>query len=116
MTKTYLSLAAALMLASAVPALAAGELTYVVNNESATFDPSTSTETFALPVIGATFEGLVKYAPDGSVVQATNGDDYLVLRDAVVVIVTAETDEKIRVISMRKAERNEQEIYYKNIR
>ena len=70
MTKTYLSLAAALMLASAVPALAAGELTYVVNNESATFDPSTSTETFALPVIGATFEGLVKYAPDGSVVPA----------------------------------------------
>lgn len=70
MTKTYLSLAAALMMASAVPALAAGELTYVVNNESATFDPSTSTETFALPVIGATFEGLVKYAPDGSVVPA----------------------------------------------
>ena len=38
------------------------------------------------------------------------------LRDAVVIIVTAETDEKIRVISMRKAERNEQEIYFKNIR
>ena len=35
-----------------------------------TYDPSTSTETFALPVIGATFEGLVKYAPDGSVVPA----------------------------------------------
>ena len=36
-----------------------------------------------------------------------------ILRD-VVVIVTAETDEEIRVISMRKAERNEQEIYFKN--
>jgi len=33
----------------------------------------------------------------------------------VVVIVTAETDEEIRVISMRKADRNEQEIYFKNI-
>ena len=37
------------------------------------------------------------------------------LRDMVVVIVTAETDEEIRVISMRKADRNEQEIYFKNI-
>jgi uncharacterized DUF497 family protein len=36
------------------------------------------------------------------------------LREAVVVIVTAEADEEIRVISMRKAERNEQEIYFKN--
>jgi len=35
-----------------------------------------------------------------------------VLREEVVVITTAETDEEIRVISMRKAERNEQEIYY----
>ena len=61
---------AALMLGTAMPALAAGELTYVVNNESATFDPSLSTETFALPVIGATFEGLVKFAPDNSVVPA----------------------------------------------
>ena len=39
-----------------------------------------------------------------------------ILRDAVVLIVTAETDEEIRVISMRKAEQNEQEIYFKNIR
>ncbi|MBL0166961.1 MAG: BrnT family toxin [Propionivibrio sp.] len=38
------------------------------------------------------------------------------LHDVVVVIVTAETDEEIRVISMRKAERNEQEIYFNNIR
>ena len=37
------------------------------------------------------------------------------LLDVVVVIVTADTDEEIRVISMRKAERNEQEIYFKNI-
>ena len=34
------------------------------------------------------------------------------LRGEVVVIATAETDEEIRVISMRKAERNEEEIYY----
>ena len=61
---------AVLMLGTAMPALAAGELTYVVNNESATFDPSLSTETFALPVIGATFEGLVKFAPDNSIVPA----------------------------------------------
>lgn len=36
------------------------------------------------------------------------------LCDIVVVIVTAETNEEIRVISMRKAERDEQEIYYRN--
>ena len=34
------------------------------------------------------------------------------LRGDVVVIATAETDEEIRVISMRKAELNEEEIYY----
>jgi len=38
-----------------------------------------------------------------------------VLREDVVVITTAETDAEIRVISMRKAERNEQEIYYSNL-
>ena len=38
-----------------------------------------------------------------------------VLRGAVVTIATAETDEEIRVISMRKAEPNEEEIYYNNI-
>ena len=38
-----------------------------------------------------------------------------VLRDDVVVITTAETDETIRVISMRKAERNEEKIYYDNL-
>jgi uncharacterized DUF497 family protein len=37
------------------------------------------------------------------------------LRGVVVVIATAETDEEIRVISMRKAERNEEEIYYANL-
>lgn len=37
------------------------------------------------------------------------------LRGDVVVIATAETDEEIRLISMRKAERNEQEIYYSNL-
>lgn len=70
MLKTLLSLTTAALLLGAAPAVAAGELTYVVNNESATFDPGTTTETFALPVIGASFEGLVKYAPDGSVVPA----------------------------------------------
>ena len=38
-----------------------------------------------------------------------------VLRDGVVVIATAETDEEIRVISMRKAEQYEEEIYYANL-
>jgi uncharacterized protein len=37
------------------------------------------------------------------------------LREDVVVISTAETDKEIRLISMRKAERNEQEIYYSNL-
>jgi len=38
-----------------------------------------------------------------------------VLRGEVVVIATAETDEEIRIISMRRAERHEEEIYYRNI-
>ena len=37
------------------------------------------------------------------------------LRAEVVVIVTAETDEEIRVISMRKAEHHEEKIYYSNL-
>ncbi|MDP1906432.1 MAG: BrnT family toxin [Pseudomonadota bacterium] len=37
------------------------------------------------------------------------------LRGVVVVIATTETDEEIRVISMRKAERNEEDIYYRNL-
>lgn len=37
------------------------------------------------------------------------------LRGEVVVIATAETDEEIRVISMRKAERHEEKIYYSNL-
>ncbi len=37
------------------------------------------------------------------------------LREVVVVIVTAETDEEVRLISMRKAERHEEEIYYTNL-
>lgn len=36
------------------------------------------------------------------------------LRGHVVVVATAETDEEIRVISMRKAERHEEKIYYAN--
>ena len=37
-----------------------------------------------------------------------------VLCDAVVIIATAETDKTIRIISMRKADKNEQKIYYEN--
>jgi len=37
------------------------------------------------------------------------------LRTEVVVIATAETDKEIRVISMRKAERNEEKIYYSKL-
>ncbi len=37
------------------------------------------------------------------------------LRTEVVVIATAETDEEIRVISMRKAERHEEKIYHSNL-
>jgi uncharacterized protein len=37
------------------------------------------------------------------------------LRDDVVVIATAETELEIRVISMRKANRHEKEIYYRNL-
>ena len=33
----------------------------------------------------------------------------------VVVIATAETDDEIRVISMRKATHHEEEIYYRNV-
>lgn len=38
-----------------------------------------------------------------------------VLRGDVVAIATAETDDEIRVISMRRAERHEEEIYYRNL-
>jgi len=36
------------------------------------------------------------------------------LQDALVVIVTSETEKEIRIISMRKADKNEQAIYYEN--
>ena len=58
MRKLMLSTAFAIMVAS--PMLAGGDLTYVVNNESATYDPSLSAESFAAPIIGNTFEGLVR--------------------------------------------------------
>ena len=38
-----------------------------------------------------------------------------VLRGDVVVIATAETEQEIRAISMRKAQRNEKEIYTRNL-
>jgi len=37
------------------------------------------------------------------------------LGDALVVIVTAETEDHVRIISMRKADRHEQRIYRENI-
>ncbi len=36
------------------------------------------------------------------------------LHGAVIIITTAETDKTIRIISMRKANKNEQKIYYEN--
>ena len=38
-----------------------------------------------------------------------------ILRGRVVAVATTETEEEIRVISMRRAERHEEEIYYRNI-
>jgi oligopeptide transport system substrate-binding protein len=70
MIKRILPLLAAALLATTGQAWAAGELTYVVNNESAKYDPGTTAETFAAPIIGNAFEGLVKYAPDGAIVPA----------------------------------------------
>lgn len=49
------------------PALAAGDLTYVVNNKSATYDPGLTSETFAAPIIGNTFEGLVRFTESGDI-------------------------------------------------
>ncbi len=37
------------------------------------------------------------------------------LRGVVVAIATVESEDNIRVISMRKAQRNEEEIYYRNV-
>ena len=65
MRKLMLSTAFAIMVAS--PMLAGGDLTYVVNNESATYDPSLSAESFAAPIIGNTFEGLVRTDENGAV-------------------------------------------------
>jgi len=71
MTRHFLPLLTAAFLASAATgAFAAGSLTYVVNNESAKYDPGTTAETFATPIIGNAFEGLVKYDPDGTIVPA----------------------------------------------
>ncbi len=49
------------------PVWAAGDLTYVVNNESATYDPGLTSETFAAPIIGNTFEGLVRFNKEGEI-------------------------------------------------
>ncbi|MBL1420228.1 MAG: peptide ABC transporter substrate-binding protein [Alphaproteobacteria bacterium] len=66
MKKSILSLTLAASMLMATTALAATSLTYVVGNESDTYDPGTTSETFAAPIIGNTFEGLVRTAPDGS--------------------------------------------------
>ncbi len=70
MTKHLLPLLTAAFLASTAGAFAAGELTYVVNNESAKYDPGTTAETFAAPIIGNTFEGLVRFDVDNNIVPA----------------------------------------------
>ncbi len=70
MHKLILPLLTAALLATTGSVLAAGELTYVVNNESAKYDPGTTAETFAAPIIGNTFEGLVRFDQAGSVVPA----------------------------------------------
>ena len=66
MNRTLISLTASIALISGA-ALAQGELTYVVNNESATYDPGLTAETFAAPIIGNTFEGLVRFDRDGNI-------------------------------------------------
>ena len=70
MTKHFLPLLTAAFLASTAGAFAAGELTYVVNNESAKYDPGTTAETFAAPIIGNTFEGLVRFDANNDIVPA----------------------------------------------
>ncbi|SLN74241.1 peptide ABC transporter substrate-binding protein [Roseisalinus antarcticus] len=65
MRKLILPLAFAAALAA--PAHAQGDLTYVVNNESATYDPGLTSETFAAPIIGNTFEGLVRFNSDNEI-------------------------------------------------
>lgn len=70
MHKLILPLVTAALLATTGWAMAAGELTYVVNNESAKYDPGTTAETFAAPIIGNTFEGLVRFDKAGEVVPA----------------------------------------------
>ncbi|MDB5536692.1 MAG: peptide transporter substrate-binding protein, partial [Devosia sp.] len=70
MHKLILPLVTAALLASTAWAMAAGELTYVVNNESAKYDPGTTAETFAAPIIGNTFEGLVRFDKAGEIVPA----------------------------------------------
>ncbi|WP_417307859.1 peptide ABC transporter substrate-binding protein [Devosia sp.] len=70
MKKFVLPLVAAALLASTAGSYAAGDLTYVVNNESAKYDPGTTAETFAAPIIGNTFEGLVRFNPENEVIPA----------------------------------------------
>ncbi|WP_458790641.1 peptide ABC transporter substrate-binding protein [Yoonia sp. MH D7] len=62
-----LVISAALAALVSGPAFAAGDLTYVVNNESATYDPGLTSETFAAPIIGNTFEGLVRFSKEGEI-------------------------------------------------
>ncbi|MEX0969796.1 MAG: peptide ABC transporter substrate-binding protein [Paracoccaceae bacterium] len=66
MRNLLLSLSTAAVMAAS-SALGAGSLTYVVNNESATYDPGLTSETFAAPIIGNTFEGLVRFDREGNI-------------------------------------------------
>ena len=65
MRNLMISAAAAALMAG--PTFADGDLTYVVNNESATYDPGLTSETFAAPIIGNTFEGLVRFTEAGEI-------------------------------------------------
>ncbi|NNG02220.1 MAG: peptide ABC transporter substrate-binding protein [Desulfobacteraceae bacterium] len=52
---------------------ASQEIMYVVNNEADLYDPGVTNETFAMPVVGNAFEGLVKLDEIGNVVPAAAG-------------------------------------------
>ena len=75
-----LMLSTAIAALATAPAWAAGDLTYVVNNESATYDPGLTSETFAAPIIGNTFEGLVRFNEAGEI-EGAKAEDWSVSDD-----------------------------------
>lgn len=52
----------------------------MVNNESATYDPGLTSETFAAPIIGNTFEGLVRFNQSGEI-EGAMADSWDVSKD-----------------------------------